>query len=114
MSAHVYDHFYRGLCTIFVCELVSEDTQALQTAWSVMRRICAANGLQDVEFCGFIAENAQGGWNAIQNVFWGGMTNEHMERSDLFHWAQSVKRVKKFILPSRRAGHKELVESLQD
>ena len=42
------------------------------------------------------------------------MTNEHMERSDLFHWAQLVERVKKFILPNRRARHKEPVESLRD
>ena len=76
MSAHVYNHFYRGLCTIFVCELVSEDTSALQTAWSVMRRVCLQHGLDKVEFCGFIADNAQAGWNAIRNEFWGGKVNE--------------------------------------
>jgi hypothetical protein len=114
MSAHVYDHVYRGLCTIFVCELVSKDSAALQTAWKVMRRVCAENGLPNVEFCGFMADNAAAGWNAIRNEFWGGKVNSHRERSDAFHWAQSVERVQKYIVPGKRGEHKELLESLRN
>jgi hypothetical protein len=114
MSAHVYDHFYRGLCTIFVCELASEDTASLQFAWKTMKRVCEQNGLLDVQFCGFMADNAAAGWNAIRNEFWGGKVNTHRERSDSFHWAQSVERVKTFIVFNKRSDHKELLESLRD
>ena len=113
MSAHVYDHLYRGLCTIFVCELVSEDTMALQTAWTIMRRICAENGIENVEFSGFIADNVAPGWNAIRNVWWGGKVNSKKERSDSFHWAQSVEQVAKYIVPGKRWQHKELLDSLR-
>ena len=113
MSAHVYDHLYRGLCTIFVCKLASEDTAALQTAWTVMRRICAENGIQNVKFCGFIADNAAAGWNAIRNEWWDGKVNEQRERLDSFHWAQSVERVKNLISPAKRFEHKQLLESLR-
>lgn len=115
MSAHVYDHLYRGLCTIFVCELVSQDTEALQTAWRAMKRVCAENGIEQVEFSGFIADNAAAGWNAIRNEFWGGKVNPRRERSDAFHWAQSVEKVtKNYIHPDKRLEHKDLLDSLRD
>lgn len=115
MSAHVYDHLYRGLCTIFVCELVSEDTPALETAWKVMKRVCKANGVDNVQFCGFIADNASAGLNAIRNTFWDGRVNSQRERSDAFHWAQSVEKMtRKCILPSKRVEHKQLLDSLRD
>ncbi|CAM6093771.1 unnamed protein product [Calypogeia fissa] len=115
MSAHVYDHHYRGLCTIFTCELVSQDTLLLQTAWKVMRRICKDHGLSNVQFTGFMADNADVGWNAIRNKFWNGKVCPSRERSDSFHWAQSVQRVTtKYIHPDKRAEHKRLFDSLQD
>jgi hypothetical protein len=115
MSAHVYDHFYRGLCTIFICELVSEDAHSLQTAWKVMRKICEKNDLGDVQFCGFIADNAQAGWNAIRNEFWGGKVNFEKERSDAFHWSQSVELMtRRGILVAQRNEHKRLLDELKD
>ncbi|CAM6085929.1 unnamed protein product [Calypogeia fissa] len=115
MSAHVYDHHYRGLCTIFTCELVSQDITSLQTAWKVMRRICKDHGLLNVKFTGFMADNADAGWNAIWNEFWNGNVCPRRERSDSFHWAQSVERVtKKYIQPTSRAEHKRLLDSLRD
>src|SRR5450759_4214684 len=98
----------------FVCELVSKDIEALQTAWRVMRRVCAGHGIEKVEFCGFIADNAQAGWNAIRTEFWGGKVNEHRERFDSFHLAQSVHRVKKLIIPGQQAHFKLLLDSLRD
>lgn len=114
MTAAVYDHLYRGLCTVFTCELRSEDAPSLQTAWRVMRRTCAKWGLKDVQFAGFIADNAAAGWNAIRDEFWGGRVNSCKERSDSFHWAQSVERAKSDIIPSLRQEHVERLESLRD
>lgn len=52
--------------------------------------------------------------NAIQNAFWGGKVNKKRERSDSFHWAQSVERMKKFIIPSCKTEFKQLLDSLLD
>jgi hypothetical protein len=32
-SAHVYDHNYRALCTIFTCELMAKDCTSCEIAW---------------------------------------------------------------------------------
>jgi hypothetical protein len=115
MSAHVYDHHFCGLCTIFTCELVSQDTASLGIVWRLMLRVCKENDLENVTFKGFMADNAAAGWNAIRNTFWGGKVNVKREHSDAFHWAQSVERVtKKYIIVTKRTEHKRLLESLRD
>jgi hypothetical protein len=39
-----------------------------------------------------MADNASSGWNAIRKVFIEGIQDLERERSDAFHWAQSIHR----------------------
>jgi len=89
-SAHVYDHNYRALCTIFTCELMAEDSPSLEIAWRQMVDVAREYGLLQVHIHGFMADNAIGGWIAVRNVFFGGVRDLDKEISDAFHWAQSL------------------------
>lgn len=114
-SAHVYDHNIRALCTIFTCELKSEDAESLATAWRLMVGVAAENGLKNVEIYGFMADNAIAGWNAVRNVFWNGIPNPERERSDAFHFQQSLQRhTREGILESKRDEHLHLWSRLRN
>jgi hypothetical protein len=89
-SAHVYDHNYRALCTIFTCELMAEDWASCEIAWRKMISVAREFGVSDIQIHGFMADNASGGWNAVRKVFMGGICDRDKERSDAFHWAQSI------------------------
>ena len=108
-SAHVYDHNYRGLCTIFTCELMSEDAESQETAWREMISVAKEKGLTSIEIHGFMADNAQAGWIAVRNVFFDGLPNPGRERSDCFHFKKSLRQhTLDCILPQKHEEHYEL------
>jgi hypothetical protein len=86
LSAHVYDHHYCALCTIFTCELKAENQQSCKIAWMKMFDVAQMYGVCDIHIHGFMADNAAGGWNAVKKVFFGSIKNPAKERTDAFHW----------------------------
>ena len=90
LSAHVYDHNYRALCTIWTCELKAENQESCEIAWEKMIEVARFYGFCAIHIHGFMADNAAAGWNAIRKVFFGGIKNPARERSDTFHYAQSL------------------------
>lgn len=114
-SAHVYDHNIRALCTIFTCELKSECAASLATAWRLMLDVAREEGLIEVEIYGFMADNASAGWNAVRDVFGNSIPNPERERSDAFHFMQSLRRhTIEGILESKREYHYALWDKLRN
>lgn len=114
-SAHVYDHNYRALCTIFTCKLRAKDAASLEIAWRLMVEIAHDHGVKSIEIAGFMGDNSIQGWIAVRNVFWEGNPNPDKERSDAFHFAQSFRRhTIEGILPGRHGEHEELWKNLRN
>lgn len=90
-SAHVYDHHYHALCTIFPCELRVEDEVSIEIAWQQMIDVAREAKVYDIHIHDFMADNASARWNAIRNIFKGGIRDLDRERSNAFHWAQSIR-----------------------
>jgi hypothetical protein len=57
-SAHIYDHNYRALCTIFTCKLLAKDADSCKIAWTKMIEIARESGVTNVHIHGFVADNA--------------------------------------------------------
>lgn len=72
MSAHVYDYNYHALCIIFIYKLKFEDATSQVVAWDKMLKVAAHHKIIDINITGFMANNAQAGWNAVQNAFYNG------------------------------------------
>jgi hypothetical protein len=58
LSAHVYDHDYRALCTIFTCKLMAKDAPSCKIAWITMQDVAKEHGIPEVHIHGFMADNA--------------------------------------------------------
>jgi hypothetical protein len=58
-SAHVYDHNYRVLCTIFTCKLLAKDVDYCKIAWMNMIEMAGKSGVTDVHIHGFMADDAK-------------------------------------------------------
>lgn len=113
-SAHVYDHNFRALCTIFTCELRGEDAGSLEKAWTLMIDVAKENGLENITIKGFMADNAEAGWIAVRNVFFGGFPDPERERSDAFHFRQSfIRHSQDGIKPEKREAHFKLWERMR-
>lgn len=57
-----------------------------------MVEVCEEEGLGDLQIYGFMTDNASVGWNVVREVFWNGIPNPERERSDAFHYFQSLRR----------------------
>jgi hypothetical protein len=89
-SAHNHDHNYQALCTILACKLLAKDADSCKIAWTNMIEIAGESGVTNFHIHGFMADNAGGGWNAVQNIFFDGVCDPERERSHACHWAQSI------------------------
>lgn len=80
-----------------------------------MVEVAKEEGLGDLEIYGFMADNASARWNAVHEVFWNGIPNPERERSDAFHYFQSLRRhtVIEGILESKREVHYAMWEHLR-
>lgn len=115
MTVSVYDHCYRALCTIFTCELMAEDTESFEVAWRSMIDVARENGVEEVHIYGFMADNAQAGWAAVRNVFFGGMPNAARERTDAFHHNLSVsKHTIECIIDGKQAEFLEMWDTVRN
>ena len=90
LSAHVHDHNYCALCTIWTCELKAENQELCEIAWEKMINVGLFYRFCAIHIHGFMADDAAAGWNAIQKVYFGGIKDPARERSDTFHYAQSL------------------------
>ena len=70
------------------------------------------HGVKDVNFAGFMADNAQTNFNAVPEIFEFGEKTKPMlgrERTCQFHWSQTLKRhTKQLIKPKLQEVHKRL------
>lgn len=74
MSAHVYDHNYCTLCTIFTYELKSKDDASQTVVQEKMLQIAAHHKVIDINIIGFMVDNAQARWNVVCDVFYDGIS----------------------------------------
>ncbi|CAM6084792.1 unnamed protein product [Calypogeia fissa] len=114
-SAHIYDHHLRALSTIFTCELKAQDAESQETAWRLMVDIAKRHGVREVTIKGFMADNAEAGWQAVRRVFFNGKPKPTRERSDLFHFKQSfVRHAKEGVPFNKREEHERMWERMKN
>ncbi len=82
--------------------------------WECLNEVMTSNGCDRANFFGFMADEAQTNWNAVQIVFNGGDKNNVMggrERLCLFHWKQSLNQhTTKYGVQASHHKHKEMCE----
>ncbi|CAM6102386.1 unnamed protein product [Calypogeia fissa] len=108
-SAHTYDHHLWALSMIFTCELKTQDPESQETAWRLMVDIAKRHGVREVTIKGFMANNAEAGWEVVRNVFFNGKPDPFRERSDLFHFKQSFVRHAKGGVPFEKREEHEIM-----
>ncbi|CAM6096701.1 unnamed protein product [Calypogeia fissa] len=112
LSAHIYDHHLRALSTIFTCELKAQDPLSQETPWRLMVNIAIRNGVPKVTIKGFMADNAEAGWEAVRNVFFNGKRDPNR---DLFHFKQSfVWHAKEGIPTGKREEHETMWDRMMN
>ena len=88
MASHVYDSKYCKVMTIAICDMQSEDAEAQELFWTQLNTVMRENGVDTVNFKGFMADSAQANWNAVRKVYGSGdpgVCMEGRERTCLFH-----------------------------
>ena len=112
LGAHVYDPVYCKVMTICVCDMMCEMADAQEQMWVSMLALLRQHGLEDVNFKGFMADNAQANFNAVRRIFGSGDKNipmEGKERTCQFHWSMALDRhTRQLIKPELQAKHLEL------
>ena len=118
MACHVYDTLYCKVMTIAVCDMQSEDCTAQIIFWRNLNSVVLRNGLDSIQFKGFMADSAQANWNAVQIVYGGGdptVPMENHERTCLFHWTQSLeKHTKADIRGDLQEQHRQLCKQYKN
>jgi hypothetical protein len=93
---------------------MAKDAPSCKIAWSTMQEVAKEHGIPEVHIHGFMADNAIGPWNAVRDVFFDGVRNPYQERSDAFHFSQSVCRhTQDCIKEGSRMEHTALWERLR-
>ena len=59
MASHVYDSKYCKVMTIAICDMQSEDAEAQELFWTQLNIVMPENGVDTVNFKGFMADSAQ-------------------------------------------------------
>jgi hypothetical protein len=65
MACHVYNAAYCKVMTIAICDMQSEDTNFQCIMWRELNDLMAKKGIENTNFKGFMADNAQANWNAL-------------------------------------------------
>jgi hypothetical protein len=112
MACHVYDSAYCRVMTIAVCDMQSEDAVAQMVLWKNLNDVMARHSVTKPKFKGFMADSAQGNWNAVRVIYGSGdatIPMKDQERTCLFHWAQSLeKHTKADIRADLQHQHRQL------
>jgi hypothetical protein len=112
MGVHIYDPEYYKIMTIAVCDMQSESSDAQTQVWLSMLNILDKNGVSNVNFKGFMCDNAQANFNAVRILFGSGdptVPMENKERTCQFHWRMSLEcHTKQLIRLNFQAEHMRL------
>jgi hypothetical protein len=57
-ACHVYDFFFLHVMTITICDMQFEDTKVQCVMWWKLNKVMAKNGVPNLNFKGFMADNA--------------------------------------------------------
>ena len=118
MACHVYDTKYYKVMTIALCDMQSKDAKAQELFWTQLNSVMRENGVEDVNFKGFMADSAQANWNAVRKVYGNGdpaVCMEGREHTCLFHWTLCLQRTTtRNIKPEFHDQHKELCNQWKD
>jgi hypothetical protein len=69
---------------------MAKDGASCKIAWRQMIDVAQEFGISNIQKHGFMANDANAGYNAIRKFFTGGVCDPNRERSNAFHWAQSI------------------------
>ena len=75
LGAHIYDPIYCKVMTICVCDMMCKMADAQEQMWLSMLALLKQHRLEDVNFKGFMANNAQANFNAVRRIFGSGDKN---------------------------------------
>ena len=86
--------------------------------WENLNYVMAENGVPNVNFKGFMTDNAQVSWNAVRKIYRDGEPRlpivDH-EHTCLFYWSVSLDKVTdKYINPSLQFQHKQTCKDYKD
>ncbi len=94
IGCHVYDMTYCKVLTIATCDMESNDVDSQVLMWSSLTRLVKKVGIiENVNFKGFMANNAQTNFNAMMRMFgFGDPTIPMVGRKHicLMHWVWSM------------------------
>ena len=112
LAAHVYEPTHCKVMTICCCDMKSEMADHQKQMWLSLISVMEKHGVRDVNFSGFMADNAQANFNAVRVVFGSGDKSVPMvgkERTCQFHWSQTLDcHTKQFIKLELQEAHKQL------
>ena len=118
MASHIYNSKYCKVMTIAICDMQSEDAEAQELFWTQLNTVMRENGVDTVNFKGFMADSAQANWNAVRKVYGSGdprVCMEGREHTCLFHWMLCLQRATtKNIKLEFHDQHKELCKQWKD
>ena len=69
MTCHVYNSKHCKVLTIACCDMQSEDARAHIVFWEILNVVMLENGVPNVNFKGFMADNAQANWIAVRKIY---------------------------------------------
>lgn len=93
MVYHIYDATYCGVISIAICDMLSKDLTTQLVFWKNLNVVMAWHNLSNPKFKGFIGDNAQAYWNAVQIMYGNGDASipiEDQERTCFFHELDSI------------------------
>ena len=72
MACHVYDAAYCKVMTIAISNMQLEDTKAQCMMWRELNNLRAKNSVKNINFKGFMVDNTQANWKAVQIIYGSG------------------------------------------
>ena len=112
------DNKHCKVMTVAICDMQSEDAKAQELFGTQLNIVMRENGVDNVNFKGFMADSAHAIWNAVRKVYGNGdpaICMEGRERTCLFHWTLRLQRATtKNIKLKFHDQYKELYKQWKD
>ena len=89
-ACHMYERKYCKVLTIAYCDMQCEDGPTQTLFWENLNFVMAENGVSNVNFKGFMANNTHANWIAVRKIYGEGdptlpmMGGEHICP---YHWS---------------------------